>query len=232
MSTQLKRITFSTCNSNPTTFRKDSGDKQDLLGSNPRKRRITAITPDLYISSCTCTHDPLKHIKLQLETRGIKRNIVSANTVKKFFTDPTEDDYSSYQEDVLKALRSRNIDKLRVLIKSGRSLQCCNRFGESLMHMACRRSFDDVVKFLITEAGVSVRVKDDLWRTPLHDAFWTAEPNKNLIKILLNEEPSLLFISDKRGHTPLDYCRKIDWQMWNEFLSEICDGICQKLKDY
>ena len=56
--------------------------------------------------------------------------------------------------------------------KKGKTLQCCNRFGESAIHMACRHDLTDVVKFSIEEVGSILRVRDDYGRTPLHDAFW------------------------------------------------------------
>jgi hypothetical protein len=38
-------------------------------------------------------------------------------------------------------------------IRMGELFQAANEFGESLLHMACRRGFLDVVKFLVDEAG-------------------------------------------------------------------------------
>ena len=38
-----------------------------------------------------------------------------------------------------------------------------------------------------------------------------------LVELILNKEPQLLFISDKRGHTPLDYARKEHWETWNRY---------------
>jgi len=64
----------------------------------------------------------------------------------------------------------------------GTNLQCANRFGESLIHMACRRSHRDVVSFLVNEAGVSLRVRDDYGRTPFHDACWRPELDLELIQ--------------------------------------------------
>jgi hypothetical protein len=38
-----------------------------------------------------------------------------------------------------------------------------------------------------------------------------------LVKFILDREPDLLLVSDKRGHTPLDYARKDHWQTWIDF---------------
>ena len=84
--------------------------------------------------------------------------------------------------------------------------------------MACRHDLTDVVKFSIEEVGSILRVRDDYGRTPLHDAFWTGEPNFTLIELLLKKEPDVLLMSDKRGHCPLEYVRKDHWGAWTEFL--------------
>merc|ERR1712183_78962 len=56
--------------------------------------------------------------------------------------------------------------------------RCANRFGESLLHLACRRGRTDMVRFLVVEMGSPPRdvleTMDDCHKTPLHDACWTA----------------------------------------------------------
>ena len=47
-----------------------------------------------------------------------------------------------------------------------------NRNGESLLHLACRRSTVDVVQFLIHEAQVNMTMTDLYGRTCLHDICW------------------------------------------------------------
>ena len=51
-------------------------------------------------------------------------------------------------------------------------MDCFNRFGESLLNIACRRGFEDIVAYLLEQESVSVRHCDDCGRTPLHDACW------------------------------------------------------------
>ena len=38
----------------------------------------------------------------------------------------------------------------------------CNRFGESLLHLACRKALVKVVEFLVNEVEVPVREKYDI----------------------------------------------------------------------
>jgi hypothetical protein len=85
--------------------------------------------------------------------------------------------------------------------------------------MACRRGYTDVVRFLIKEADVTLRVKDDFGRTPLHDTLWSPTPNFDLMALIMEHDPDLLLIEDIRGHPPFAYARKSHWKEWNDFLT-------------
>lgn len=135
-----------------------------------------------------------------------------------FFLEVTDEHFEAYDKNVLDAVHRQDIDKLRSLHREGKNLQCCNRFGESLLHMVCRRGFVEMAMFLVHEAGVSLRVKDDCGRTPLHDACWATLPAYELVELLIAVEPDLLIISDKRGHTPFQYARREHWHHWRKFL--------------
>lgn len=163
---------------------------------------------------------PQDYLVSILESKGVAVRISSSLAMEGFFADPTEEETNAYTHDVLTAIRTRDIEKLREFHESGRPLKCSNTFGESLLHLACRRGFVDVASFLVQDAGVTVQVRDDYGRTPLHDACWTCEPNFELLELIMTACPSLLFISDKRGNTPLEYTRPEQWQAYNEFLNE------------
>merc|ERR1711966_62011 len=90
-------------------------------------------------------------------------------------------------------------------------------FGESLMHMACRRGYGDIVSFFLNEGGVNVRIRDDCGRTPLHDACWHRKCQYEIVDSIVRLDPSLLCISDKRGHTPFAYARREDWLIGGSF---------------
>ena len=136
------------------------------------------------------------------------------------FLKPTEDRIAAYKLETVQVARSENIEQLRNLHKAGVALDCCNRFGESLVSMVCRRGNADVVRFLVKEANVSLLLRDDYGRTVLHDAFWTSEPKLELVDFLLQEVPDLLCVKDVRGHAPLDYVRAEHWDEWTSFLKE------------
>jgi ankyrin repeat protein len=136
-----------------------------------------------------------------------------------FFHPPTAEEIDAYKHDVIMAIRTQDLDTLRQFHAAGRPLKCSNKFGESLLHMACRKGFLGVTKVLVQEAKVPLAVCDDYGRTPLHDACWAHTTNFELIDLILEECPDLLYIQDKRGSTPLSYLRRDKWTEWNTYLS-------------
>lgn len=146
------------------------------------------------------------------------------------FHSPAEDAVEAYDLVVVRAIRERNVDKLRDMLHEGRKFDASNKFGESLIHMACRRGDIDIVQFLLEEAHVSLDVSDDFGRTPLHDACWTSEPNLDVIGLLLKKvPPNMLLMEDVRGHTPFHYARKEHYPTWVAFLRENAHVILQRV---
>ena len=134
------------------------------------------------------------------------------------FHPPTPEQIEAYSNDAVNAVRSSDVDCLRTLLSNGQSLQCCNRFGESLLHVACRRSNAEIVSFLLHEAKVSPCIRDDYGRTPLHDACWRGNPEYEIVELLLSVEPRLAYVKDVRGHRPFQYARREHWPNWREFI--------------
>ncbi len=141
------------------------------------------------------------------------------------FLHPTEEQIAAYNTHIIAAVRASDISTLRTMHNNGQTLGCCNRYGESILHMACRRSNAHIVSFLLKEANVSPRIKDDHGRTPLHDACWRGTPEYSIVKLLLSVEPRLAFAKDVWGHTPFQYARKEHWGAWNDFLDQNRDLI-------
>jgi hypothetical protein len=100
--------------------------------------------------------------------------------------------------------------------------RCCNKFGESLLHLACRRGRTEIARFLIEELTMSPRqslaIRDDCFKTPLHDACWTPTPNFELVELILKHAPEQILMEDIRGNTPFDYVRREDYPLWLKFL--------------
>lgn len=136
------------------------------------------------------------------------------------FAPPTPEQIEAYSNDALSAVRTSDVNSLRQLHAAGHSLECCNRFGESLLHVACRRSSAEIVAFLLNEAKVSPRIRDDYGRTPLHDACWRGNPEYEIVELLLSVEPRLAFVKDVRGHKPFQYARREHWSGWRKFIDQ------------
>jgi Ankyrin repeat len=170
---------------------------------------------------------PREYLMEILKSKGSVVTISSSLEVEGFFAAPTKEEISAYGHDVLTAVRTRDIEKLREYHQNGRPLKSSNKFGESLLHLACRRGFFDVATFLVKEAGVTVRVIDDYGRTPMHDVCWTCEPNFELFELIMTACTDLLFMKDRRGHTPLEYVRREHWGAYVRFLGERQELFCR-----
>lgn len=135
------------------------------------------------------------------------------------FHRPTQEATDAYDLNVVQAIRHNDIERLRSMLREGKSFNACNRFGESLIHMVCRRGNIPMATFLIKEACVDVDVRDDFGRSPMHDACWTSKPNVAIMDLLVNSvSPEMLLAEDVRGHTPFDYARKEHYEEWCEYL--------------
>lgn len=146
-----------------------------------------------------------------------------------YFPTITEEQMSRYSMAVVNLARANNVEGLQAYCKehSKESLDCFNRFGEGLLNMACRRGFCRMVHLLLEEIQLQVRIRDDYGRTPVHDACWNPEPQLEICQWLLQHDPSLFLVADKRGYTPFQYARQSDWKVWREFLYENRQSLVQ-----
>ena len=197
----------------------------------PRRRRmyrasVTGISPmgpivgkDMASEDGSSDPPPIELFEDILEENGYTYRDFESSELDDYFVPVTPDRVKGYCTVIIEAVRSSDIATLRIMhFEEKRNLNCCNKFGESILHTACRRGLPDVVSFLIKEAKVDLRVVDDYGRTPMHDACWTSEPNMELVILLVTEWPDLLLIKDKRGFTPLQYVRNTHFEKWCEFL--------------
>lgn len=163
---------------------------------------------------------PSDYALAAFRANGVDITSVREKTTEKFII-PSKEMVDAYTSEVLEAVRNNDLDYLKTMHKESKLVvNACNRFGDSLLHLACRRSHTDIVKFLIQDLKADIFIRDDYHRTPLHDAAWTAEPNFDLIHFLIEEAPEHLLMKDVRGFTPFDYVRQHDWGLWLRFLWE------------
>lgn len=160
----------------------------------------------------------------------LKSFIGSADPKNIEFRQHSEKDTSSYDVEAVKVIRSQNIDRLKEMHSEGRSMNACNQFGESLVHMVCRRADVKILKFMIEDAKVSFAIRDDFGRNPFHDACWTPTPNFAMMDMLIEAaDTCLLLAEDVRGNTPFDYARREHYGIWISYLENNKDAIMKGL---
>ena len=154
-------------------------------------------------------------------------NILTARGLSFKDFDPNDDSFLAITDEgkeayalVSQVTRDENLEGLKELHSRGVCLQSCNAYGESIVHIVCRRRTLASLEYLTQQADVSVRVRDDMGRTPFHDAAWTDKPNFELIEKLLTLAPDFLVSRDKRGHLALNYVPRARWAEWCRFLQE------------
>jgi ankyrin repeat protein len=171
--------------------------------TSPMESKITAATQ----------MKPRKVLEELLEAAGSSTAVMSSDACNW-----VQCDIKGYSLDLMEAVRKDDLNYLKTLHKSGRNLQCANRFGESILHAICRHGRSEMLQYLTKECGVYIQVACDGGRSPLHDACWTAQPSFECIQLVLSILPQLLLVADKRGFTPLDYAPRDCHEEWETFL--------------
>jgi ankyrin repeat protein len=139
-----------------------------------------------------------------------------------YSNEPTELQQSSYSIHLINLVREENVYDFERIICAGLSANPCNQYGESLVHMVCRRGAAAFLKVLL-ENGCDVQVSDDMGRTPAHDACWAAKPYFGVVRMILEKDPFMFQLTDCRGATPLAYVPRKDWAAWLQFLEYVKD---------
>lgn len=134
-----------------------------------------------------------------------------------YYQKPTPLQNASYDLHLINVVKAFDHDKLAAMVGAGLSPNPCNKFGESLVHMVCRRG-DAKALNIFMQNGANLQVADDYGRTPLHDCCWSASPAFDVAEVLMNADIRLLHMTDCRGAVPLSYVRKEHWAAWIEFL--------------
>jgi ankyrin repeat protein len=203
--------------------------RSTMLKQMAAKKSVAAAASEAVKPATVDDPSPVKYLKCLFNKTDEGRDIV-LNPRRSHFTKPSKDVTDSYDMEVVRAIRERDLTKLRSMLSEGKSFDASNRFGETLMHMACRRGCVEIVNFLIHEARVKVDVRDDLGRSALHDACWTTEPNFDVMDVLMKQFPlDMLLSEDVRGHTPFHYARKEHWDDWVAFLRERDNFLLRRL---
>jgi Ankyrin repeats (3 copies) len=159
---------------------------------------------------------------LSLKGRPVQFQSAASLSAKGFFPKITEDFTRGYSMELVAAVRNDDVATLRRIHEENptRSLLCGSKFGDSIIHLACRRNCVKVLEFLLCEMDLSPQLVCDYGRTPLHDALWNTKLNERILTLLLNKCPALLFVTDHRGSTPLSYTPRDQWTYICRFLAQ------------
>jgi len=198
---QLK-ITVVRSGNNPGTkykYQKVVGGKPIIPKHLSMNVRISDLAPQLFLEKL-------------LQSRGYSTQSF-CSLEGGYYCKPTALQKASYGIRTVQAVRQSNPELLQKILDCKLSPNPCNSFGESVVHMACRRGDFKLLKIL-KDAGCSLQVTDDFGRTPLHDACWTAEPNFETVELILNTDIRLLNVVDCRGSSPLSYVKRDHWMKW------------------
>ena len=139
-----------------------------------------------------------------------------------YFSVPSDLQKASYGPRMVQIVKAADYQALEETLSAGLSPNPCNQFGESLLHMACRRGDLKLLEVFI-DAGAILQVTDDYGRTILHDACWAAHPCFDVITKILKHDNFLFFMKDKRGALPLSYVHKSDWGQWRDWFDANID---------
>ena len=169
---------------------------------------LPVVNPDMFLQSLISNHtaDKVKYHK--------------ASDLESFFEPVTASKTAAYTLELCKAVRSDDVATVRRLYAQGHSMEASNKFGDSIVHLACRRNSERVLTFLLQTCKVPCKLVCDYGRTPLHDACWTTSPNYAISGMLLDVCPDLLYVKDARGSTALEYLKKEFWSEMCEFLQD------------
>jgi Ankyrin repeats (3 copies) len=152
---------------------------------------------------------------------GGPSQLFAYDSLEGFFL-PVKPEYvQAWTIELTRVIRDQDLDALKSMHRQGMRLQACSQFGESVVHLTVRRGTPEMLRFLLQDASVCMRVCCDYGRTPLHDAAWSLASTTGSfekMELLLGESPMQLYITDKRGFTPLSYVPRNRWKECNAFL--------------
>ena len=164
----------------------------------------------------SCDESPHMYLCAILESRGY--SVEDFNALETgYHNTPTPLQEASYGGRIIDVVRKGDSEELRQLMSTGLSANACNQHGESLIHMASRRGQAACLNVLV-EYGATLEIVDDYGRTPLHEAAWSAEPNFEVVEIIMQKDIRMFNMLDGRNQTPLSYVRRDVWKPWRKFL--------------
>lgn len=199
-----------------TALRRQRVDKKESAADVYRK-----TNPIIQNKSSKSEDTPQGFFDAELERRGYS-STKYVSLEGGYYCRPTLLQKASFGTKMNQAIITSDAALLRRLLDVGLSPNPCNDYGESLVHRVCRRGDHKLLKVLM-EKGCCLQIADDYGRTPLHDAFWKADPSVEVLNIIMKADKDLIRLMDCRGFTPLNYVRKDVHADMIDYLKTIMD---------
>ena len=170
------------------------------------------------------TTTPQEFVNRILRERGYgEANQVRISAEKAGYdTVPSPLQLASFGTELVMAVHTSDVPKLRQLLSCGLSPNPCNQFRDSIVDLVCKRANEAVFACLM-EHGCDLRICDGFGRTPLHHCCWASEFSPEIAHTIIKRDWQQLFMEDKRGQTPLEYVRNSMAQDWLQFLDSYRD---------
>lgn len=208
-----------------TEEHEDDDEEEESEKYDEEREESTHLTPTALHS---VQHDisPQDFLEELYRDNGLPTDIIPYRHC--FYLAATNDQRAAWDHNLICTIRAKDLKALKQRHVSGKTLQACNEFGESVVHLCVRRGTAEMLEFLINQAGVTPRVCCENGRTPLHDCAWTwtreenGDPSHKII-LLLQNSPELLWVADNRGAPPLKYIPKDKWSDFCSFIEENAD---------
>jgi hypothetical protein len=153
-----------------------------------------------------------------------------------YYNEPTELQVASCGSFLRAIVKSRDEMALRSFLSCGVSSNPSDEYGESLVHLLCRRG-DAVLLQIVLDNYINsnssnslpneetpgkslFQVSSFMGRTPLHEVCCAVKTSFAIVDMILLVDPYQLFMSDGCGYRPLDYVSRDQWEEWNLYLDE------------
>ena len=132
----------------------------DGIDASQPARKIVRVLPT-FCKKPEGTNDPHAALENIARERGMVTISRSYQQVGGLF-ETVPQDLDAWSLELLAAVRDNNVDQLRALHQEGHNLRCSNTFGETLLHIACRKSLVSIAQFLIEEVGMPANIHDPI----------------------------------------------------------------------
>jgi len=164
---------------------------------------------------------PQGFLDLTIRSRGYSTNRFNTTNFA-YSNKPTELQKASYDLHMIDLIRNFKKEEFFNRINCGLSPNPCNSYQESLLHLVCRRGDTELLKIMLV-AGATLEMADDMGRTPLHDCCWRAQPNFEMVEMILDHNKDnvrMFHMADSRGALPLSYVKDPQhWEAWRDFIN-------------